>query len=108
MRACGATRSGEDRGRSLRVRDLRRPMSDLAPIVSGVLELIGSTPLVRVRCVADAQRATVWAKCEQLNPGGSVKDRICLAMIEAAEREGRIHRDSVIVEPTSGNTGIGL
>jgi cysteine synthase A len=83
-------------------------MSELAPIVDGVLELIGNTPLVRVRCVSDAERATVWAKCEQLNPGGSVKDRICLAMIEAAEREGRIARGSVIVEPTSGNTGIGL
>jgi cysteine synthase A len=83
-------------------------MSTLAPVVDGLLDLIGQTPLVRVGCVSDANSATVWAKCEQLNPGGSVKDRICLAMIEAAERDGRIKRGSVIVEPTSGNTGIGL
>src|SRR3954465_4895439 len=79
-----------------------------APIVDNVLELIGNTPLVRLGLIAEASSATVWAKCEQLNPGGSVKDRICLAMIEAAERDGRIKRGSVIVEPTSGNTGIGL
>jgi cysteine synthase A len=72
------------------------------------LQLIGQTPLVRVQCVAAEDSATVWAKCEQLNPGGSVKDRICLAMIEAAERDGRIGPGSTIVEPTSGNTGIGL
>src|SRR5690242_8491758 len=79
-----------------------------APVVDSALDLIGNTPLVRVRCIADERSATVWAKCEQLNPGGSVKDRICLAMIEAAERQGVIKRGSTIVEPTSGNTGIGL
>jgi cysteine synthase A len=79
-----------------------------APVVEGLLDLIGNTPLVRIRCVAAAQSATVWAKCEQLNPGGSVKDRICLAMIDAAERDGRIRPGDAIVEPTSGNTGIGL
>jgi cysteine synthase len=79
-----------------------------APVVEGLLDLIGNTPLVRIRCVAHSQSATVWAKCEQLNPGGSVKDRICLAMIDAAERDGRIRPGDVIVEPTSGNTGIGL
>lgn len=79
-----------------------------APIVDNVLQLIGRTPLLRIRCVADATSATVWAKCEQLNPGGSVKDRICLAMIEAAERQGVIKPGATIVEPTSGNTGIGL
>jgi cysteine synthase A len=79
-----------------------------APIVDSVLELIGNTPLVRLPLVAEKGRATVWAKCEQLNPGGSVKDRICLAMIEAAERQGGIGKGSTIVEPTSGNTGIGL
>jgi cysteine synthase A len=63
---------------------------------------------VRLRTLTDAGSATVWAKCEQLNPGGSVKDRICLAMLEAAEREGRISPGSTLVEPTSGNTGIGL
>jgi cysteine synthase len=79
-----------------------------APVVDSALELIGNTPLVRIRTVADARSAVVWAKCEQLNPGGSVKDRICLAMIEAAERDGIIRRGSTIVESTSGNTGIGL
>ena len=61
-----------------------------------------------LRCAESDASAKVWAKCEQLNPGGSVKDRICLAMIEAAERDGRIGPDSIMVEPTSGNTGIGL
>jgi len=79
-----------------------------APIIDNILELVGSTPLVRVKTAESAGSARVYAKCEQLNPGGSVKDRICLAMLDAAEREGRIQRGSVIVEPTSGNTGIGL
>lgn len=83
-------------------------MSRTAPVVESVLELIGHTPLVRIRCLEDGQSATVWAKCEQLNPGGSVKDRICLAMVEAAEREGRLGSGTTLVEPTSGNTGIGL
>jgi cysteine synthase A len=77
-------------------------------IVTSMLELIGDTPLVRLRSIGSEKSATVWAKCEQLNPGGSVKDRICLAMVEAAEREGRIGPGSTLVEPTSGNTGIGL
>jgi cysteine synthase len=81
--------------------------------VSHLLELIGNTPLVHLRRLpqnlAGPDAAEVWVKCEQFNPGGSVKDRIALAMIEAAEREGRISPGkSVIVEPTSGNTGIGL
>jgi len=79
-----------------------------APVLDNLLDLIGATPLVRLAALGGDGAATVWAKCEQLNPGGSVKDRICLAMIEAAERDGRIGPDSVIVEPTSGNTGIGL
>ena len=79
-----------------------------APIIDNILDLIGSTPLVRVKSAESPGSASVFAKCEQLNPGGSVKDRICLAMLDAAEREGRIQRGSVIVEPTSGNTGIGL
>lgn len=78
------------------------------PIIDNILDLIGSTPLVRVKCAESPGSAQVFAKCEQLNPGGSVKDRICLAMLDAAEREGRIQRGSVIIEPTSGNTGIGL
>lgn len=79
-----------------------------APVVDNVLSLIGNTPLVRLRRVVPEGSAAVWAKCEQLNPGGSVKDRIALAMIEAAERAGRIKPGDTVVEPTSGNTGIGL
>lgn len=79
-----------------------------APVVGSVLDLIGETPLVRLRRVAPEGGAAIWAKCEHLNPGGSVKDRICLAMIEAAEREGRLRPGDWVVEPTSGNTGIGL
>jgi cysteine synthase A len=82
----------------------------LAPlVVDSVLELVGDTPLVRLRRMGNgASRADVWAKMEQSNPGGSVKDRICLAMIEAAERSGALKKGGVVVEPTSGNTGIGL
>lgn len=77
--------------------------------VGNVLELIGGTPLVRLGRLPGPEAAAVYAKCEQSNPGGSVKDRIARAMIEDAEREGRIRPgQSVIVEPTSGNTGIGL
>jgi cysteine synthase A len=77
--------------------------------VASILELIGGTPLVQLRRLVPPGSAEVWVKCEQFNPGGSVKDRIALAMIEAAESEGRIRPgQSVIVEPTSGNTGIGL
>lgn len=79
-----------------------------APVVDNVLALIGSTPLVRLQRVVPEGVGAVWAKCEQLNPGGSVKDRICLAMIEDAERSGRLRPGAVVVEPTSGNTGIGL
>jgi len=75
----------------------------------GLLELIGRTPVIHLRHVSEPGCAEIWAKCEQYNPGGSVKDRIALAMIEAAESDGRIQPGkSVIVEPTSGNTGIGL
>jgi len=80
-------------------------------IASSMLELVGHTPLVRIRgswLKDSAPRADVWAKMEHLNPGGSVKDRICLAMIEDAEARGVLQRPGPIVEPTSGNTGIGL
>jgi cysteine synthase A len=79
-----------------------------APVLDNVLSLIGNTPLVRLQRVVPAGAAAVWAKCEQLNPGGSVKDRIALAMIDAAERGGRLKPGDTVVEPTSGNTGIGL
>jgi cysteine synthase A len=81
----------------------------LAPQVATILELIGGTPLVRLRNLPPAGSAEILAKCEQMNPGGSVKDRIALAMIEDAETAGKITPgQSTIVEPTSGNTGIGL
>jgi cysteine synthase A len=74
-----------------------------------VLDLVGETPLVAIRKLGrDRPRADVWAKMEQANPGGSVKDRICLAMIQDAERRGLLKPGGVVVEPTSGNTGIGL
>jgi len=74
------------------------------------LDLIGSTPVVRLSRMPQLEglRADVWAKLECLNPGGSVKDRICRAMIEQAERDGRLLPGGTIIEPTSGNTGIGL
>jgi cysteine synthase A len=77
-------------------------------LVDSVLELVGDTPLVSIRTLGEGPRAAVWAKMEQANPGGSVKDRICLAMIEEAERTGKLKPGGVVVEPTSGNTGIGL
>ena len=72
-----------------------------------VTALIGGTPLVRLRSDEDRD-AEVYAKVEAANPGGSVKDRICLNMIRAAERDGRLSSGATLVEPTSGNTGIGL
>src|SRR6185295_6584013 len=80
------------------------------PLVYGsVLELIGDTPLIEIRRLgSDKPRAELVAKLESANPGGSVKDRICLSMVERAEREGRLRPGGVVVEPTSGNTGIGL
>ena len=73
-----------------------------------VVELIGGTPLVRLQAVTRDVPATVVAKLEYLNPGGSVKDRIGIRMIEAAERDGSLKPGGTIVEPTSGNTGVGL
>lgn len=72
------------------------------------VELIGNTPAVRLNRIAAPGEAEVWGKLESLNPGGSVKDRICLAMVEAAERAGELRPGGTIVEATSGNTGIGL
>lgn len=80
----------------------------MARLVSSALDLIGDTPLVRLRRLVKPGWAAVLGKLESLNPGGSVKDRIALSMIEEAEREGRLKPGDTIVEPTSGNTGIGL
>ncbi len=88
-------------------------MSPLPPsplvLADDVLDLVGDTPLVGIRSLGGVgPRAAVWAKMEQANPGGSVKDRICLAMVVDAERSGKLGPGGVVVEPTSGNTGIGL
>ncbi|RLT35511.1 MAG: cysteine synthase A [Chloroflexi bacterium] len=77
-------------------------------IADSVLDLIGATPLVRLHRVVPEGAAEVLGKLEARNPGGSVKDRIAIAMVEAAERDGRLAPGATIVEPTSGNTGIGL
>jgi cysteine synthase A len=84
-------------------------MSPPPVLANDVLELVGDTPLIAIRAPWwDGSRAAVWGKMEQMNPAGSVKDRICLAMIEEAERSGELGPGGVVVEPTSGNTGIGL
>jgi cysteine synthase A len=78
------------------------------PKTKTVLDLIGNTPMVKLNRVAPEGSAEVWAKLEGFNPGGSVKDRPALAMIEDAEKKGKLKKGMTIVEPTSGNTGIGL
>ncbi|AIY79460.1 cysteine synthase A [Clostridium botulinum] len=78
-------------------------------IYNGILELIGKTPILKLNnLVSDDNMAEVYVKLEKFNPGGSVKDRAALGMIEKAEKEGLLKKGSIIVEPTSGNTGIGL
>src|SRR5690348_11610268 len=79
-------------------------------VARSALDLIGATPVVRLTRLPQLHGVSgeVWAKLESFNPGGSVKDRICRAMIEAAERDGALRPGGTIVEPTSGNTGIGL
>ena len=73
-----------------------------------VISLIANTPLVKLRKLPGARSAAIYAKVESMNPGGSVKDRICLSMIRDAEEKGLLNKDSVVIEATSGNTGIGL
>jgi len=73
-----------------------------------VLELIGKTPLVRINKLNKNKNVEIYAKIEGNNPGGSVKDRIALKMIEEAEKSGELTHKKTIIEPTSGNTGIGL
>jgi len=80
----------------------------MTKIADNIIELIGNTPLVRLHKVTAGAEAEVLVKLEFQNPGGSVKDRIALSMIEAAEKAGKIGQETIILEPTSGNTGIGL
>jgi len=85
------------------------PLPSHPRVVDTVLDLVGDTPLFELRRIdADVPRGRVLAKAEHQSPGGSVKDRICLAMIEAAEASGTLRPGGVVIEPTSGNTGIGL
>lgn len=91
-------------------------MSDQKPLdrseklgrYDNVLEAVGGTPLIRLHHVSDGCRTPVWVKDESMNPGGSVKDRIGLAILEAAERDGRLAAGGTVVEATSGNTGVAL
>ncbi len=80
----------------------------MARVANSITELIGDTPAVKLNRIVDEDSADVYVKLEFMNPGSSVKDRIALAMIEAAEKEGKLKPGDTIIEPTSGNTGIGL
>src|ERR1700751_5266049 len=77
-------------------------------IYNNIVETVGRTPLVRLNRVTEGVAATILLKCEFFNPLGSVKDRIGMSMIEDAEKRGVLKKDTVIIEPTSGNTGIAL
>ena len=80
----------------------------MAKIANSIVELIGQTPVVKLNHIVDENSADVYLKLEFMNPGSSVKDRIALAMVEAAEKSGQLKAGDTIIEPTSGNTGIGL
>ena len=80
----------------------------MARLVQSITDLIGDTPLVRLNRVVPEGSAEVYVKLEYQNPGASVKDRIAISMIEVAEQEGKLKPGDTIVEPTSGNTGIGI
>ena len=84
------------------------PNTVKSKVAESVLDLIGNTPMVRLNRLVEPHMATIFAKLESFNPGGSVKDRICLSMIEDAETRGLLKPGATVVEPTSGNTGIGL
>ncbi|MEM3151530.1 MAG: pyridoxal-phosphate dependent enzyme, partial [Candidatus Bathyarchaeia archaeon] len=77
-------------------------------IVNNILDLIGNTPMVKVNYLNPNPKVELYLKLEKFNPGGSVKDRIAKYMIEQAEKTGKLTKDKIVIEPTSGNTGIGL
>jgi cysteinyl-tRNA synthetase len=77
-------------------------------VYKDVLSLIGNTPIVEIRKLNPNPQVTILAKLEMFNPGGSIKDRVALAMIEGAEKKGELTKNKIIIEATSGNTGIGL
>lgn len=80
----------------------------MSDIKESILETVGKTPLVKINRLGPNPKVTIWAKLEWQNPLGSVKERIALSMVEAAERDGRLKKDKIILESSSGNTGIGL
>ena len=77
-------------------------------VIHSITEAIGNTPLLKLRALSNEAKANIYAKCEFFNPSGSVKDRIALGMIEEALKSGAINQNTTLIEPTSGNTGIGL
>ena len=77
-------------------------------LYQSILETVGRTPLIRLNRIGKHLKCNLFAKCEFFNPGGSVKDRIAVRMIEQAEKRGRIKPGDTLIEPTSGNTGIGM
>lgn len=81
---------------------------ELMKVANNIVELIGSTPIVKLNRMAAEEDADIYVKLEFMNPGASVKDRIAQAMVEAAEKEGKLKQGDTIIEPTSGNTGIGI
>src|SRR5438045_4721793 len=78
------------------------------PVFQNILQAIGRTPMVRLNKLVGSKDAAVYAKCEFMNPGGSIKDRMALYILDKAEREGSIKHGGTIVENTSGNTGMGI
>ena len=80
----------------------------MTKVADSILDLIGQTPMVKLKKISKDIPAEVWAKIEYMNPSGSIKDRIALKMLGEAEKRGQINKDTTIVEPTSGNTGVAL
>lgn len=87
---------------------MTKTIKSINRVANSITELIGNTPLVKLNRIVDEDSANLYLKLEFFNPGGSVKDRIALAMIEDAEKSGKLKKGATIIEPTSGNTGIGL